>query len=174
MVGPPDPTLTVVSILKENWTAANVADTTPKFTIPYREKRYPCKDYDVIFVYTVTGQTPKRGLSNAFRDRLDHVSVDVSSAVADNGPGRMALLMKEVERIFDLAAVRSSPPTRPNATIYGSAGSSPDTEFYFDLYDCTGYDQLIPVGWVPHEDSNRQWWRKVYDLELRTYWEGRV
>ena len=157
MSGTPDASLTLYSILNDNWNAANVGGTTPYFNTPAGEKRLPAETQDTISIYSTAGQQPKRAITNDYYDRTDTVTLDVVTFVSLD---RMMLLRTEVDRILNLAAVRSSPSTRPLV----SAG---------DSYNADGYDQIVPVSHRTMEDVNRQWWRTTFEVECKAYYVAR-
>jgi len=104
---------------------------------------------DVVGIYSVLGEDRKEGIMNAFRTRIDYVTIDASTTDRD----RFQLLWKEIIRILDLPAVRSSPPTKPDGA--------------------DAYDQFIPTAHKTMEDRNRQWWRLIIEGEFRGYWDAR-
>jgi len=158
MTSPAEPTLTVKTLLEAQWTSANVGGTTPDFYTPATVKRIDMSNKDAITIYSVARTDTKMGVTNAFRDRVDTVSIDIMTFVDYN---RFMLLRAEVERILDLAASRSSPTTRPMVATYS------------DPYTANAYDQLIPISSHTQEDRNRKWWRCIIDVELKSYWEAR-
>jgi hypothetical protein len=153
-----EPTLTLKAILEDNWDESNCA--RPMFYTPAEVKRQDLGDHDAITIYSVARTDTKTGLTNAYRTRVDTVSIDIVNFVEYNQSLR---LRAEVERILDLPTVRSSPATRPNT------GTFPQE----DPYTAGTYDQIIPITSRTQEDRNRLWWRTIIDVELRSYWEAR-
>ncbi len=160
MSNPPDPTLTIKSILDTYWensTYNPLGVPKPVITTPAEQKRFAFGDTDVIHVYSVVGQDIKRGLTNAYRDRIDKCTIDIATAVSSK---RAANLRSVVENILDAPTVRSSPSTRPSQ----SAG---------DDYDASPYDQIIPINHTTKEDVNRRWFRIIIEVDCRKFWEAR-
>ena len=156
MTSPPEPTLTLKTLLEANWNVSNCP--TPLFYTPTEVKRLDLTDRDAITLYSVARIDTKVGCINAYRDRSDTTSIDIMTFASF---ARMQQLRAEVERILDLTTVRSSPTTRPMVATYS------------DPYTANSYDQVIPIASHTQEDRNRKWWRTIIDVELKSWWEAR-
>jgi len=156
MTNPADPTLTLKTIFEARWNTAN--SPTPKFYTPAETKRIDSDTQDVVQFYSVTRVDKKEGVSNAYRDRVDVVSIDFETF---EDYAHFMAMRCEVERIIDLATTRSSPTTRPMVATYA------------DSYTANQYDQIVPISSYTWEDRNRRWYRCRIEVEMRTFWEAR-